>query len=326
MRVLVTGASGFIGAHLCERLRAAGHAVRALVRRTSDTASLRDLEVEYVYGDLTDPDSLLPAVEGAEWVFHCAAALRGFREADLLRVNAAGTENVVEACGRARRSLVRLVYVSSLAAAGPSPNGETPLTERMKARPVSWYGRSKYQGELAVLARKDLPSVILRPPVVFGPRERDLLTCFKLARRGLLPLPGSSRRYLSLVYVKDLVEGLVTAAQADAPPGETYFLSGAEIVSYRALAEMIAVALGVRTLCFRLPELAAVLAASVNDLTGRLRGKPARLSAQKVVEMRQPGWICSPEKAARELGWSARTPLPEALAATAKWYREHGWL
>jgi len=325
MLALVTGGQGFIGSHLCARLVAEGHRVRVLARPSSDLSGLAGLQVDVVRGDLTEPASLGPAVSGAEAIFHVAGALKGLRETDLFRVNADGTKNLVVAAAAEPRP-ARFVYVSSIAAAGASPGGTVPRTEEMPPQPLTWYGRSKLAGEQAVRSVAGLAWTIVRPPIVFGPRERDVYGYFRIARRGVLPVVGFSDRYFSLLYAEDLADGMIRAAAAASAVGQVYFLAGPEVVSWLELGRLIASALGITGRVLRLPETVAVGAGALADLFARARGRPEIFSSQKVIEMLAPAWVCSAEKAARDFGWRAATPLPDALRATARWYREHGWL
>jgi nucleoside-diphosphate-sugar epimerase len=283
------------------------------------------MKVEIVRGDVTDFASLCAAVGGVEWVFHLAAALKGFRQDDFFRVNVEGTRNVAGACRRADR-LQRLVVVSSLAAAGPSPGGRAPRTEEMPDAPVSWYGRSKLDGDRAVQGTAELPSVIVRPPIVFGPRERDAYRYFWLARRGVLPVLGTVERFYSLVYGPDLAMGLVHAARTASAPGRVFFLTGPEVVTWGQLGRLVADALGISGRIVRVPERLGRVAGAIADVAARVTGHPRTFGSQKMIEMRQPAWVASPERAARELGWTAPTPLPNAVEAAVRWYRDHGWL
>jgi len=326
MLALVTGGQGFIGSHLCARLVAEGHSVRVLARPSSDLGGLAGLQLDVVRGDLTEPASLAPAVSGADVIFHLAGALKGLRETDLFRVNADGTKNLVAAAAAAEPPPARFVYVSSLAAAGASPGGTVPRTEEMPPQPLTWYGRSKFAGEQAVRSVARLAWTIVRPPIVFGPRERDVYGYFRIARHGLLPVVGFSDRYFSLLYVEDLADALIRAAAAPSAIGQVYFLAGPEVVSWLELGRLIASALGVTGRVLRLPEIVAVGAGGLADLFARVRGRPEIFSSQKVIEILARAWVCSAEKAARDFGWRAATPLPDALRATARWYREHGWL
>jgi dihydroflavonol-4-reductase len=326
MRALVTGGQGFVGSHLCARLVAQGHRVLVLARPSSQLGNLAGVHVDVVRADVTEPDTLHSAVAGCDVIFHVAGALKGLREQDLDRVNAEGTRNLVAAAAGAQPRPSRFVYVSSVAAAGPSPGGKTPRTEAMPPQPLTWYGHSKLAGENAVRAAAGLDWTIVRPPIVFGPRERDVLGYFRIARRGVLPVVGFSDRHYSLIYVEDLVDGLVRAAAAPAAAGQVYFLAGSEVVSWVELGQLIAAALGVAGRPLRLPEFIAAAAGRIADVYALARGKPEIFSSQKVIEMLAPAWVCSAEKAAHDFGWRASTPLPDALATTARWYREHGWL
>lgn len=324
MLALVTGGQGFIGSHLCRRLLADGHRVRVLARPGSDPGNLEGLAVDRIEGDLGTEDGLGAACRGVHWVFHLAGALKGFRPADLVRVNRDGTWRLLEACRSQAPQLARFVYVSSLAAAGPSLGGAVALTEDAPARPLTWYGHSKLQAERLVQA-SGLPAVILRPPVVFGPRDRDLLSYFRMARTGFLPVPGRANRYYALIYAPDLADGLLRAAQIPSPRGEVFNLTG-PACTWAELGLRIAAALGRPGHLLHLPESGLRACGRGADLWARLRGRPGIFSSQKVLEMLAPGWVASPDKAQRLLHWTAATSLDEALQETVAWYRQHGWL
>jgi nucleoside-diphosphate-sugar epimerase len=171
-----------------------------------------------------------------------------------------------------------------------------------------------------------LPCAILRPPVVFGPWDRDVLSVFRLARWGLVPVPGHQERHYSLIFAPDLAEGLLRAAEAPMPSGEIIPLVDPEAVTWAELGRRIARTLDRRGRVVHIHEGILRVAGHLTDAASRLRGRPCIFSAQKVEEMLAPAWVASPEKAQRLLGWSAATPLDEALALTARWYRDHGWL
>ena len=325
MLALVTGGQGFIGSHLCERLVREGHRVRVLARPSSDLTHLEGLPVEVVRGDLIGDGPLGQAVAGVDWVFHLAGALKGFREADLLRVNRDGTRRLTEACLAHTPNLSRFVLVSSLTAAGPSPGEHIPVMEDAPPHPLTWYGKSKLEAE-AVVQNSGLPYTIVRPPIVFGPRDQDVFSYFQIAKTGLLPIPGRKDRCYSLVFAPDLADGILHAAKVAEASSEIFNFTGSEVVTWSELGQKIATALGVRGRVLHIPELAIRAFGRIADLAARLRGNPQIFSSQKVIEMLAPAWVASPEKAQRMLGWRSRTPLDEALALTVRWYRDHGWL
>nr|NIP80739.1 NAD-dependent epimerase/dehydratase family protein [Gemmatimonadota bacterium]NIQ55904.1 NAD-dependent epimerase/dehydratase family protein [Gemmatimonadota bacterium]NIU79040.1 NAD-dependent epimerase/dehydratase family protein [Gammaproteobacteria bacterium]NIX45654.1 NAD-dependent epimerase/dehydratase family protein [Gemmatimonadota bacterium]NIY09955.1 NAD-dependent epimerase/dehydratase family protein [Gemmatimonadota bacterium] len=209
--ILITGATGFVGSHLVEALARRGEGARALVRRTSDVSLLARYGIEPVVGDIDDFDSLRTALGDADTVLHLAAATRALDDDTFFRVNARGTRRLVDAMvadGGGRR----LVYLSSLAAVGPS--GGRPVRPDDEPRPLTAYGRSKLEGEREVRDRTGLEGVVLRPPAVYGPRDRDLLTFFRLARRGVLPTVGPPGREVQLIHAADLASALLAAARA----------------------------------------------------------------------------------------------------------------
>lgn len=325
MLTLITGGQGFVGSHLCARLLAAGHRVRVLARPVSQVHNLEGLDVEIVRGDLLNGEGLADAVAGVDWVFHLAGLLKAFRREDLLKANAGGTRRMVEACRSHAPGLSRFVLVSSLAASGPSPGGPAPIGEEDPQRPLTWYGQSKLEAE-RVLLDSGLPCAIVRPPAVFGPRDRDVYGYFRIAKLGLLPVPGRAKRHYSLVYAPDLADGILRVAEAPVPSGEAFHITGPEVVTWEELGLKIAAALGVKGRVLRVPEWLLRAAGRGADALARLRGRPEIFSSQKVIEMLAPAWVASPRKARESLGWTAPTPLDEALALTVRWYREQGWL
>ena len=205
-RVLATGGTGFIGSHLVDALIEHGVRPRVLVRPTSDIARLaRDQadKVKLVTGALEDRHSLTQAVSHVDTVFHLAAVTKAHTEEEYLRANAEGTQRLVQAMRAAQPRPRRLVYLSSLAAAGPARDGR-PVEPGDEPHPITAYGRSKLVGEQACFAASDAFEVVmLRAPVVYGPREKDFFLLFRLAARGIVPLPAGPESVVQLVHVTD---------------------------------------------------------------------------------------------------------------------------
>jgi len=326
MRVLLTGGHGFVGSHLVRRLLAEGDQVRCLVRRPGVPPALAGLPVETVVGDVTKPRSLPSALEGVEEVYHLAARLSALTEADMFRTNAGGTRHLVEAAAR-RGGLARFVHCSSLAVAGPS-DGVRPQTEAGPCRPVTWYGASKALAERIVLAygERGLPVTVVRPPSVYGPRDRGLLSVFQAVARGWKPLLGPQPKRYSWVFGPDLADALVTLGRHPATRGGTYYACHPEVVTLEAFLGTLSAALGRRGRTLRVPDSALRLVASLSDLAAQVTGSPAMLTRDKVHEVVARAWVCSPEAAARDTGWRAATPLVEGLGETVRWYLEAGWI
>lgn len=325
MKALVTGATGFVGSHLVERLLADGHQVVALVRATSNTRWLEGLSVERRVASLDDAESLRRAVEGLEWVFHVAGLTRARSERVYMATNAEGTRRLVEAAAQAG-SVRRFVHVSSLAAVGPSADGR-PLIEDDEPHPLPGYGASKLAGERAVLEFGDRARVtIVRPSAVYGPRDRNFTSLFRTARRlGIAPVVGSKDKKLTLVQVADLVECLALAARSERAVGQSYFV-GSGTHTWGEVVEALGAALGRKVRALRVPRPLALLAGELGELKWTLTGRPQILCRRKVRDTLQPHWVCSWQKAEAELGYRPAVGLVEGLARTARWYEEQGLL
>lgn len=326
MKVVVTGASGFVGSFLCEHLAERGHRVRAVVRKTSNLRWLESTKVSTACSDICDVGSLIPIVSGADIVYHAAGLVRADRRRDFMRVNYEGTCNVAQACLDAPERPGRLVFVSSQAAAGSSP-GPDGIDEDYPSRPVSAYGESKLAAERYLAGLRDLDAVIVRPAAVYGPRDTESLSFFKMpAKLRILPMLGGGRTTLSLIEVRDLVRAITLAGETPRARGRTYFLAGRRPCTIDELLGEVAHALKKR--CVRLPVcgLALSAAAELSEFLAQFGTGRARLSHLKVPELLQRYWVVKTGRARQELGFEANTPLADGIRSTARWYIENGWL
>jgi dihydroflavonol-4-reductase len=325
VKALVTGGTGFIGSHLVNALLDNNWSVRCLVRGTGNASWLEGLSIERCPGDCCDPMSLPQAVQGVDVVFHLAGVTKALDERTYFTVNAAGTDNLVRACLECNPKLKTFLYVSSQAAAGPSAG--CPSTEEDRCEPVSAYGRSKRQGEeLALAFSAKIPVVVVRPPVVYGPRDRALLPLFKLLSWGIQPrLAGRGQRF-SVCYVKDIVRGLLLAAQKDEARGHIFFLSDGRDYGWKEIGNAFARAVGRRASSVPLPRSLMWGYAAVSDAVAAVRRKPALLSCGKVKEMVQAGWVCDSGKSRRLLGFEPHVGVDEGARLTYAWYKEAKWL
>ena len=325
MKAFVTGGTGFVGSHLVEELQRRGYdEVRCLVR--SDLKWLDGLGATPVRGDLFDAEALREGVRGVDAVFHVAGLTRAPTQEALDRANVAGTLNLLDAVREAAPEVGRVLVTSSLAAAGPST--ERPLTEADPLRPITRYGRSKEAMEAAVQERfRDLSVTIVRPPVVYGPREADIFTIIKTAdQRRLFPIVGDGHEpQLSLVHVRDLVRGMADAVEAETAAGETYFLGSEAYYTWNEIRDTIVRALGKPVLKVNVPVPLVGTVGAIVEGVGRLMGEYPPLNRDKAREAKA-SWLCSVAKARRELGYCQSIELEEGMAETVAWYRAQGWL
>jgi nucleoside-diphosphate-sugar epimerase len=324
-RVFVTGGTGFVGSHLVAALTDQGVKSRVLVRPTSKVAHLATDEMECIVGDLDDEETLARAVLGVDTVIHLAALTRARTEKEYYRVNVDGTRNLVDALRRAHPRPRRLVYVSSLAAAGPSMDG-IPVEGHDEPHPITTYGRSKLMGEeVCLAAAQDLEVLILRPPAVYGPGDRDLFRCFQMATHGILPVPTGPIRWIQFIHVHDLINALLCAVAAPHASG-VYHVAEPQPYAWGQITDWLAKAVGRHVRAVHVPPWGIRAAAAVSEFGAAMIGRATIFNREKAEELLAPGWLCDTEAVKRDLGFEVRIPLPQGLVGTANWYREHGWL
>jgi nucleoside-diphosphate-sugar epimerase len=320
MNALVTGATGFIGSHLCEELARRGHKVTCLIREKSNLKWIENIDLKIISGDCEKIESLYDAVDGVDYVFHLAGLTKACSEEKFFCANTRGTENLINAVAEKNPKLKRFIYISSLAAVGPSKNG-SPLKEEADPMPVSSYGKSKLEGEKAVLKyKKSIPVTVLRPSAVYGPRDRDLFIFFKILKKGIFPDWGKC--YYSLLYVDDLIQGIILAAENKKAAGEIYFLSDSKFYTNEEIMNAISSALGIKAVRLRVPKCIMPFFAYIGEKINR----HGIINRDKVSELSYSHWICDTTKAREELGFMSKVRIKEGMKWTADWYRIHRWL
>lgn len=335
MRALVTGATGFIGSLLCEELANRDVDVRVLARNPG-AFSPSHPKIATLKGDLSDFESLSEALEGVELVFHLAGLTSAVRSRDYFRTNADGTLNLLRAVDekvRAGQVLRRFVHVSSLAAGAPSITLK-PHTEFDPSAPASDYGKSKKAGEDHALSfRGRFPVVVVRPPMVFGPRDKQFLALAKIVKKGLVvEVAGSNperTKFYSMIYVRDLVDGLLQAAFASAPSSEShpvYYLAHPSIYSYDQILNEMMKTIGVRATRIKVPfVLARAVAWCLHGLS-LFTGKAYPMNPDKLHDLKPDYWICSVDRARKDLGFNPQYDLERGMKETIQWYIREGWL
>jgi nucleoside-diphosphate-sugar epimerase len=325
-RVLVTGASGFVGGNAVWALRSQGLSVRCLVRTTSRLDFIKPANPELALGDVTDPSALDRALEDTDAVVHCAGLTRARSSREFYRVNEGGTQNLLQACARHKNHLRAIVFIGSLAAIGPSVNG-LPVTEETDPHPIGDYGRSKLAAQrLAQSRQSELPICILVPPAIYGPRDVGFKVYFKMIARGFMPSIGAGERRLSLIYAEDLARAITSALQNDGAAGKIYMVDDGCIHTWTSVGEEISRALNRKAARLRIPIPAAAFMGAIGDLLPRLTRRAWLLNSEKVADLTQKAWICSSRRIREELDFQPQYPLEKGIRKTLAWYRENGWM
>ncbi len=325
MRAVVTGGAGFAGSHLIEALLARGDEVACVERPGARRNWLEGRPVAWHPVGLDDEASLRGILAGADVVFHLAALTEGRTPQDCYRVNTEGTSRLLRAAAAHADRPPLLVFMSSLAAAGPGRD-DAPLDARTVPCPLSHYGQSKLMAEAVVHAWADrVPAVILRFPAIYGPRDVMVLKLFRMVERGVALTVGAWDRRLSLVYVADAVAGLLAAA-TPAAAGRTYCVAHPQPLTWGDFVGAAGQAVGRRPLLLSLPVPAARAVAAAAEGCARLRGRAAQLNRDRVRELTGRSWVCDPTPAMRELGFAPAWPLERGVGETVAWLRRERWL
>ena len=326
MLVLITGATGFIGSHLAEELHRKGYKLRCLVRKTSNLVWLKHLPIEYVYGDLFDAEMLRKSVEGVDYVYHVAGVTKSKDREGYFRGNHIATRNLLDAVREVKPDLKRFVLVSSLAAVGPSLDGR-PVDETTPYHPITSYGESKMEAEKECLQLADsIPVSVVRPPAVYGPRDKDIFAFFDTMNKGLAPMIGFREKTVSLIHVADLIKGIVLAGEIPDAVGKVYFISSEKYYTWKEIGEITGRVMHKPGFGLRIPVTLVYTIAGVSELFSMVTGRAVLLNWEKATDIVQDAWTCDISRAKKDLGFKESFSIEEGIRNTVAWYRQEGWL
>lgn len=314
----LTGATGFLGWHIAAAFRGRGWEVRAIVRPGSIKPVPPETEL---FESPLERAELTKALSGCDAIVHAAALTRAANERAFVAVNVDGTREVVRA---ANQTSVRLIFISSLAAAGPG-TPDRPVRENDAARPLTAYGRSKLAAETAVRSLAQVPWTILRPSAVYGPRDRQMLPLFRLAARGQCWLAARAGVAFTMTYADDVARAVVMATEDARAAGQTLFVGHPDPQAEEIILRELARVFGRSSTPRRAPRFVLHLLAGAGDLAWRT-GREPLLDAARLLELQAEGWVCAVERARDVIGFAARVPLAEGLERTLRWYRREGWI
>ena len=329
MIAVVTGSNGFIGSHLVEALLQQDYHIRCLDIQEARGRSAQDTRIEHYTVDCGDLDALrqTQVFTNADYVFHLAGVSKRVKLEEFRCGNVVTTGNVLQVLVEKNVRIKRFVYISTQAAAGPASSLDHPVTELSEPKPIENYGISKLEAEHVVreLAAQ-LPYTILRPGTVYGPRDVDFLAVFKQINRHMSVYPAYRTKYINIIFVTVLVNGMLQAARTPEAAGKTYFLCNDDPVMWQDIHRGIAGVQNKRVFELDIPQCVVDVIAKILGLHSKITGYSGMVNSEKIALSRPKFWVCSPERAKRDFGFAARVPLLQGLETTYRWYVENGWL
>ena len=338
-RILITGASGFIGSFIVEEALNRGFETWAAVRKSSSKAFLQDERIHFIELNLSSEAELKQQLKDIQfdYVVHAAGVTKCLHKEDFFRINTEGTKNLVRALLDLQMPLKRFVYISSLSIMG-AIREEQPykeIREQDKAMPNTAYGKSKLEAEQWLVSlnkelekrnEKVLPYVILRPTGVYGPRERDYFMMAKSIQSHTDFAVGFKQQDITFVYVTDVVQAVFLAMEKG-QTGRCYFLSDGEVYQSSTFSDLIRKELGnpwwIRITA---PLWLLRIITFCGEYMGHITGKVTALNNDKYNIMKQRNWRCDINPARQELGYEPQVKLEEGVRRSIAWYKKNKWL
>jgi len=326
LKIVLTGANGFLGSHLVDRLLKEEVDIHCIVRKSSNLKWLEGKNITLHTCGLEDIPAMSEVFENVDYIFHLAGTVAALKYEDYLYGNVDLTRNVFEATLPHAAKIKNIVVTSSLAVGGPS-DVQNKLNEADGFNPVSLYGKAKVEQEkMCDNYSEKLPITIVRPSVISGEREVELFEFIQTVNQGFVPLVGFGEKYVGIIHVSDLVEAMYQLALCEKAVGQAYYLSSEEIISWKDLAEICSKKLGKKPFVLRLPHFVIYLAGVLASLAGRMRGKATTFDFEKAKEGVQKAWICDVSKAKEDFGFRQTVSIREGVEQAIDWYKENKWL
>jgi dihydroflavonol-4-reductase len=326
LTAVITGANGFVGSHLVDLLLEKRMNVKCIVRKSSDLIWLKGKQVEIINCGLFDMDGLKTAIKGADYVFHVAGVVKSKKPEGYYKGNVETATNILNACLTSKESIKKVIIVSSLTACGPSTK-DNPVTEETVPHPITTYGKSKLAEEKASEKFMDqLPITICRAHAVYGERDTEIFIFFQTFNKGLMTTLGMKDKYLGLIHVKDLVNGLYLAAISEKSAGQIYFLSSEETYNWKIIGDITSKVLGKNPVKVKIPHFVVYIVAAIAQFFSVFSSKPATLNLEKARDLVQPYWTCDVTKAIKQLGFHQQVSIEDGIKRTCDWYKQMGWL
>ena len=328
-KILITGANGFIGSFLVEEALKKKYEVYAGIRKTSNTEYLTDPRIRFVELNYSDTGQLKKQVAELpcfDFVIHNAGTTKAFNKVDYFTSNYLYTKNIIDVLINQKKVSRKFIYMSSLAAYGPGdPSQLHSITATDNPKPVTSYGKSKLESEKYLSSLTEFPHIIIRPTVVYGPREKDLFSVFKLINNNLELFVGFQNQKLTFVYVKDLVKAVFETMESDVV-NMGYFVSDGNVYDAESLGNIIKEKLGKKTIRIYFPKKLVRVIAFISESTKYFTHKQPVLNYDKVNELECVNWKCDTQPLIDTFKFKADYNLEKGIFETIEWYKKSKWL
>jgi dihydroflavonol-4-reductase len=325
VKSFVTGATGFVGSHLVDRLIKEEHQVFCLVRKTSNTRWLNNKPVTLI-NESIESEFVKDILAKTDFVFNVAGVVKAKDYDSYYQGNVVPTRKLLEIISLVRPDLKRFVHISSQAVCGPNPD-DNPIDETYEPHPITSYGKTKLMAEKEVLKKSnEIKTVILRPSAIFGPRDTEILVYFKTFLKGLNAVIGFTEKYLSLIYIEDFIDAIYKVAVSNLKSGEIFFVSSDKAYSWQNIGSVTSKVVGRRALKLRIPHWLVYTVGTISELYSLICRKAVTLNLEKCKDITRKRWVCSNKKIKSVVGWNEQYSLEEAFKITIDWYKSMNWL
>ena len=322
---VVTGANGFVGSHLVDYLLEKKYEVRCLVRKSSNLKWLQGKDVKIFDCGLLDVDGMSKAFKDANYIYHVAGVVKSKTPEGYFKGNVDTTKVILEAASMNVSTLKKILIVSSQTTTGPSLDGK-PVNELTSCNPITTYGRSKLaQENLSKSFMDKLPITICRAPAVYGERDTEIFIFFQTFNRGLMTTIGFDKKVISLIHVRDLVQGFSLASINEKAIGETYFISSEKYYTWDEVGDITSNVMHKKPFKVTVPHTIVYTVSAIAQFLSLFSTKPATLNLEKGKDITQHAWICDTSKAMRDLGYRQQISLEDGINRTVNWYKQMKW-
>jgi len=323
-KILITGASGFIGSFLVEEAIERGYEVYAGIRKSSSKEYLQNPKINFIELDFSSKENIKKQLQSFDYIIHAAGLTKSCREEDFERVNYQYTVNFIEALQENNIVPEKFIFISSLAVYGPG-NPKKPVSIKVddEKKPITLYGHSKLKIEKYIQSLVDFPYLIFRPTGVYGPREKDFYVMYKTVKSGIETYIDTKQQYLTFVYVKDLVKVFFDALASDIKE-KTYFVTDLNNYTAQDLNDYVKQALQVKTITIIFPRLLVKGLAYLSEKFSCLfTGKVATLNTEKYKEIIQKNWLCESTELVNDFDYQPQYDLEKGINETIQWYKKN---